>query len=122
MEADSTPTTHLLLALSLLGSLSLRLPRLPHSLLPLRQLLLSSFPLLLTLVLLQLLGIGLHLFQPLVRLLVEVDLAGGGEILGGVSEVAEEPVSPASPLVGGGIVRIELYCSRAVLVKYKELS
>lgn len=81
----------------------------------------------------QLLGIGLDLgrtrlvsaeniivvkpdlFQPLVRLLVEVDLAGGGEILGGLREVAEQPLGAASPLVGSRVVRVELDGSGAVL-------
>ena len=55
------------------------------------------------------------LFEPLICLLVEVDLAGGGEILGGLSKVAEESLSAASPLVGSRVVRVELDGSGAVL-------
>ena len=137
-SSHTTSSTHphviiLALTLGLLGGLGLGLPRPLHPLLSLGHLLLSNFPLLLTLVLQQLLGIGLDLdrtrlvsaeniivvkpdlFQPLVRLLVEVDLAGGGEILGGLREVAEQPLGAASPLVGSRVVRVELDGSGAVL-------
>ena len=55
------------------------------------------------------------LFEPLICLLVEVDLAGGREILGGLTKVAEKSLGAASPLVGSRVVRVELDGSRTVL-------
>ena len=60
-----------------------------------------------------------HLLEPLICLLVEVDLAGGGEILGGLSKVAEKSLSSTSPLVGGRVVRVEFNGASAVLVSRK---
>ena len=67
-----------------LGSRFSSLLGFPDPLLLLVQSLLRLLPVLLTLVLCKLLRVGLHLLQPLIRLLVEVDLASSGQVSRGL--------------------------------------
>merc|ERR1719477_174892 len=108
--SHSTHVSHVILRVlgSFLGSRLSSLLGFPDPLLLLVQSLLRLLPVLLTLVLCKLLRVGLHLLQPLIRLLVEVDLASSGQVSCGLSEVTKKPVCTASELVSTRIVGVQL--------------
>ena len=114
---------------SLLGGRFSRLLGFPDPLLLLVHSLLSVLPVLLPLVLSKLLGIGLHLLQPLVCLLIKVNLASSCQVccslkktwsMGvkrakvNLGEISKEPVRAPSELVSTGIVRVQLNCPKIV--------
>ena len=110
---------------SLLCSRLSRLLSFPDPLFFLIESLFSVPPVFLPLVLSKLLGIGLHLLQPLIRLLIKVNLASSCQVCCSLKksrsmedkktkvdlgEISKEPMRAPSELVSTSIVRVQLNC------------